>query len=42
MYQQLAEIRDKTSDNKFGTGFFAKIKASIADFLKSSQPKSNG
>jgi len=42
MYQQLAEIRDKTADNKFGTGFFAKIKASIADFLKSSQPKSNG
>ncbi len=42
MYQQLAEIRDKTSDNKFGTGFFAKIKASIADFLKSGQSKSNG
>jgi hypothetical protein len=42
MYQQLAEIRDKTSDNKSGTGFFAKIKASIADFVKSSQPKSSG
>jgi YfdX protein len=36
LYQQLTEIRDKTADNKFGTGFFAKIKASIADFLKSS------
>ena len=39
MYAQLTEIRDKTADNKFGTGWFAKIKASIADFLKSSQPK---
>lgn len=39
LYQQLTEIRDKTADNKFGTGVFAKIKASIADFLKSSQPK---
>jgi hypothetical protein len=39
LYQELAEIRDKTADNKFGTGFFAKIKALIADFLKSSQPK---
>jgi YfdX protein len=37
MYQQLTEIREKTADNKFGTGFFAKIKASIADFMKSSQ-----
>jgi hypothetical protein len=39
MYGQLTEIRDKTADNKFGTGWIAKIKASIADFLKSSQPK---
>ena len=38
MYTQLTEIRAKTADNKFGTGWFAKIKASIADFLKSSQP----
>lgn len=36
---QLAEIRDKTADNKSGTGFFAKIKASITDLLKSSQSK---
>ena len=39
MYAQLNEIRDKTADNKFGTGWFAKIKTSIEDFLKSSQPK---
>ncbi len=39
MYAQLNEIRDKTADNQFGTGWFAKIKASIEDFLKSSQPK---
>jgi len=38
LYQQLKEIEQKTADNKFGTGFFAKIKASIEDFLKSSQP----
>ncbi len=37
-YQQLKEIEQKTADNKYGTGFFAKIKASIADLLKSSQP----
>ena len=37
-YQQLKEIEQKTADNKFGPGFFAKIKASIADFMKSSQP----
>jgi hypothetical protein len=42
MYEQLTEIRDKTADNKSGTGWFAKIKASIADFLKSSQPKKEG
>ena len=39
MYAQLTEIRDKTADNKFGAGWFAKIKASIADFLNSSQSK---
>jgi hypothetical protein len=38
--KQLAEIRDKTADNKFGTGFFAKIKASIGDLMKSNQSKS--
>lgn len=37
-YQQLKEIEQKTADNKFGTGFFAKIKASLTDFMKSSQP----
>jgi hypothetical protein len=41
MYAQLNEIRDKTADNKSGTGWFAKIKASIEDFLKSSQAKNN-
>jgi hypothetical protein len=39
MYAQLDEIRDKTAGNKFGTGWFAKIKSSIEDFLKSSQSK---
>jgi len=39
MNQQLAEIRDKAADNQSGTGWFAKIKASIADLLKSSQSK---
>ena len=38
MYQQLTEIEQKTADNKSGVGFFAKLKASIADFMKSSQP----
>jgi hypothetical protein len=38
MYQQLTEVEEKTADNKFGSGFFAKIKASIADFMKASQP----
>ena len=37
-YQQLKEIEQRTADNKFGTGFFAKIKGLIADFMKSSQP----
>jgi hypothetical protein len=39
LYGQLTEIQDKTADNQFGAGWFAKIKASLADFLKSSQPK---
>ena len=39
MYQQLAEIRDKSADNQSGAGWFAKIKASIAELLKSSQSK---
>jgi len=38
IYQQLAEVREKTADNQSGTGLFAKIKASIADFFKSEQP----
>ena len=38
IYQQLKEIEEKTADNKSGVGFFAKVKASIADFMKSSQP----
>jgi hypothetical protein len=37
-YQQISEIEQKTADNKFGTGFFAKIKASLAELLKSNQP----
>jgi hypothetical protein len=39
MYQQLAEIRDKAADNQSGTGWFAKIKGSISELLKSSQSK---
>jgi hypothetical protein len=39
MYQQLTEVQEKTADNKFGSGLFTKIKASIADFMKTSQPK---
>jgi hypothetical protein len=42
MYHQLAEIQEKTADNKFGTGLFAKIKASIAEFMKSSQTTKSG
>ena len=38
-YQQLKEIEQKTADNKSGTGFFSKIEASIADFMKSIQPR---
>lgn len=37
-YQQLKEIEQKTADNKSGTGFFAKIDESIANFMKSNQP----
>ena len=37
-YQQLKEIEQKTADNKSGTGFFAKIDESIANFVKSNQP----
>ena len=37
MYLQLTEIEDKTAGNKSGVGFFAKLKTSIADFMKSSQ-----
>jgi hypothetical protein len=39
MHAQLAEIRDKTADNRFGVGWFSKIKESIGAFLKSNQPK---
>jgi hypothetical protein len=42
MYQQLAEIQDKTSGNKSGTDFFEKIKASIADFMRSTQRTKSG
>jgi hypothetical protein len=37
-YRQITEIEQKTADNKFGTGLFAKIKASIAELLKANQP----
>ncbi len=39
MYQQLAEVREKSADNQSGSGWFARIKASIADLLKSGQSK---
>jgi len=39
MYQQLAEIREKSADNQSGSGWFAKIKASIAELLNSNQSK---
>jgi AraC-like DNA-binding protein len=38
LYQQLTDIENKTADNKFGTGLFAKIKTSLSELLKSSQP----
>jgi len=37
MYQQLSEVEEKTANNKFGSGFFAAIKKSIADFMTSSE-----
>jgi hypothetical protein len=37
--RQLAEVREKTADNKSGIGLFTKIKASIDELLKSSQSK---
>jgi type II secretory pathway component PulF len=39
MYQQLTEVEEKTADNKSGSGFFAKIKSSIAEFMKSTQAR---
>jgi hypothetical protein len=41
MYQQLSEIEQKTANNQSGSGWFAKIKASIADFMLSSQSPKN-
>lgn len=38
LYAQLRTIEEKTADNKFGAGWFANIKESIADLMKSSQP----
>ena len=38
LYEQLDEIKEKTSHGKSGTGFFAKIKASLSGLFKSSQP----
>lgn len=37
LYEQLDEITEKTSGGKHGTGFFAKIKSSLASVVKSSQ-----
>ena len=37
MYGQLNEIDEKTANNRSGTGWFAKIKASVSNLLKSSQ-----
>ncbi len=39
LYAQLDEVKDKISNGKSGTGFFAKIKSSLASLVKSSQPK---
>jgi hypothetical protein len=36
LYQQLSEVEQKTANNKSGSGFFAKLKNSISDLLKSS------
>ncbi len=38
LYAQLDEIRDKTGNGKSGTGFFTKIKSSLASLVKYSQP----
>jgi hypothetical protein len=38
LYGQLRTLEEKTADNKFGTGWFANIKDSIGDLMKSSQP----
>jgi YfdX protein len=38
LYGQLTDIANKTADNKSGTGLFAKIKTSISELMKSSQP----
>ncbi len=37
LYQQLAEVREMSSDNQSGSGWFAKVKASIAELLKTGQ-----
>jgi hypothetical protein len=37
LYAQLDEIEKNTDDGKSGTGFFAKIKTSISELLKSNQ-----
>jgi hypothetical protein len=39
LYAQLDEIKDKTSQGKSGTGFFAKIESSLSSLVKSSQPQ---
>jgi YfdX protein len=37
LYKQLSEVEQKTADNKSGTGWYAKLKASISDLMKSSE-----
>ena len=37
LYEQLNEIKDKTSDGKSGSGFFTKIKSSLSNVVKSAQ-----
>lgn len=37
LYDQLYEIKSKTSGGKSGSGFFAKIKTSLSDLIKSNQ-----
>jgi dGTP triphosphohydrolase len=41
LYAQLDEIKGKTSSGKSGTGFFAKIKSSLAAMVKSGQHAQN-